>query len=74
LRLSLRSAAATETQAAVSAMFEQLPPGAYPHLVELTREHVLRPSYSYGNEFPFGVELILDGLERAQQLEAGAGG
>ena len=55
-------------------MFEQLPPGAYPHLVELTREHVLRPSYSYGNEFPFGVELILDGLERAQQLEAGAGG
>ena len=48
------------------------PPGTYPHLVELTREHVLKPGYAYGNEFPFGLELILDGLERALELEVSA--
>jgi hypothetical protein len=28
-------------------------------------EHVLRPGYDYANEFEFGLDLILDGLERA---------
>ena len=37
----------------------------YPHLVELTVEHVLQPGYSYGNEFDYGLGLILDGLEAA---------
>ena len=68
--LTLPFETSEETQALASAIFDQLPPGAYPHLVELTREHVLQPGYSYGNEFPFGLELILDGLERALRLEA----
>lgn len=34
----------------------------YPHLVELTTEHVLKPGYDFGNEFEFGLTLILDGL------------
>ncbi len=38
---------------------------AYPHFAELTAEYVLRPGYSYGDEFDFGLGLILDGLERA---------
>jgi hypothetical protein len=37
----------------------------YPHLTELTVEHVLQPGYDYGDEFEFGLDLILDGLERA---------
>ena len=53
-----------QTQRVAAAIFEQLPPGAYPHLVELTREHVLQPGYTYGAEFPFGLDLILDALER----------
>jgi hypothetical protein len=28
-------------------------------------EHVLRPGYDYGEEFEFGLDLILDGLDRA---------
>ncbi len=28
-------------------------------------EHVLQPGYSYGNEFEFGLGLILDGLKTA---------
>jgi AcrR family transcriptional regulator len=37
---------------------------AYPHLAELATEHVLMPGYDYGDEFEFGLELILDGLEK----------
>jgi AcrR family transcriptional regulator len=62
-----------ETQRVAAAIFEKLPPGAFQHLVELTTEHVLKPGYSYSNEFPFGLELILDGLARALAAEAKAG-
>ena len=36
----------------------------YPHVAELTVEHVLQPSYDHDTEFEFGIDLILDGLER----------
>ncbi len=39
--------------------------GEYPHLSELAVEHVLKPGYDYGAEFEYGLDLILDGLERA---------
>jgi AcrR family transcriptional regulator len=37
----------------------------YPHLVELTTEYILKPGYSYGNEFDYGLSMILDSLEAA---------
>ncbi len=37
---------------------------AYPHLMEIAVKHVLQPGYDYANEFVFGLDLILDGLER----------
>ena len=37
----------------------------YPHVAELTVEHVLQPGYDHDTEFEFGIDLILDGLERA---------
>jgi Tetracyclin repressor-like, C-terminal domain len=43
----------------------QFPVGEYPHLTELTVEHVLQPGYDYGAEYQFGLDLILDGLETA---------
>jgi len=46
-------------------IIEQLPAGEYPHLTELTAEHVLQPGYDFGDEFEFGLDLILDGLEAA---------
>ena len=36
----------------------------YPHLAELTREHVLQPGYDFGQHFAFGLELILDSLQQ----------
>jgi AcrR family transcriptional regulator len=38
----------------------------YPHLTELTVEHVLQPGYDYADELEFGLDLILDGLERVR--------
>ncbi len=37
---------------------------AYPHLAELTVEHVLQPGYAYADEFDIGLDLVLDGLDR----------
>jgi AcrR family transcriptional regulator len=38
--------------------------GAYPHLAEMITKHAMRPGYDYAKEFEFGLDLILDGLER----------
>ena len=45
-----------------------LPPSLaeeFPYLAEIATEHVVKPGYSYGREFEFGLDLILDGLEWA---------
>jgi AcrR family transcriptional regulator len=57
---------AEETAEVAEMIFKQFPADEYPHLTELTVEHVLQPGYDYGNEFEFGLDLILDGLERAR--------
>ncbi len=47
-----------------------IPADEYPHLVEFTARHVLRPGYSFGSSFELGLDLILDGIEREQAREA----
>ena len=47
------------------AIMARFSPGEYPHLTELTIEHILQPGYSYAIEFQYGLELILDSLDRA---------
>jgi len=54
-----------ETAELAEAIMAPFAPGEYPHLTELTVEHVLQPGYDYGHEFEFGLDLLLDGLERA---------
>ena len=46
-------------------MMEQFPDGEYPHLVELATKHILQPGYDFGDEFDFGLDLILDALSRS---------
>ena len=60
-----------EMQELVGPMLDAFPSGAYPHLEELTAQHVLKVGYSYGKEFRFGLDLILDGLEVAQAGQSG---
>jgi AcrR family transcriptional regulator len=47
-------------------MLEPFPANTYPNLVEFITEHAMKPGYHYGEEFEYGLDLILDGLERAQ--------
>lgn len=54
-------------------VFGDLPQDALPHLVEFATTHVLQPGYDFGDEFGFGLDLILEGLERRRAAEAAAG-
>jgi AcrR family transcriptional regulator len=46
-------------------MVEQFPADEYPHLANFTFGHVLQPGYDFGREYEYGLDLVLDGLERA---------
>jgi AcrR family transcriptional regulator len=46
-------------------MAARMPADRFPYLAEFTVGHVLQPGYDYGAEFELGLDLILDGLERA---------
>jgi AcrR family transcriptional regulator len=56
---------AEEAAQVAQAMMAAFPAAEYPHLTEITVDHVLQPGYDYGDEYLFGLDLILDGLERA---------
>lgn len=55
-----------ETAALAQQIIAQFPTDAYPHLVEFMTQHVLQPGYDHGDEYAYGLDLILDGLERAR--------
>jgi AcrR family transcriptional regulator len=42
----------------------EIPAGEYPHLRRVIVDHVLKVGFDYADEFEFGLDLILDGLER----------
>jgi hypothetical protein len=46
-------------------LLDGMPLDEYPYMREIALEHVLQPGYQYANEYEFGLDLILDGLERA---------
>ncbi len=57
---------AEDTAEVAQTMMAQVPADEYPHLTEFTLEHILQPGYDYGEEFGFGLDLILDGLGGAR--------
>jgi AcrR family transcriptional regulator len=48
-------------------MMHLFDPAEYPHLLEFSVEHVIKPGYDFGLEFEFGLDLVLDGLQRSSQ-------
>ena len=62
---SLPFEAGDETAKVTQTIMARFASGEYPHLTEIAVEHVLQPGYNYGDEFEYGLTLILDGLERA---------
>ena len=45
-------------------MMQQFPTDACPHLIEMGTEYILQPGYDFGNEFQFGLDVILRALTR----------
>jgi AcrR family transcriptional regulator len=38
--------------------------GEYPYLAEMAVDRAMKPGYNYGDEFEYGLDLILDGIQR----------
>jgi AcrR family transcriptional regulator len=47
-------------------MLQPFPVNEYPNLVEFITEHAMKPGYDYADEFEYGLDVVLDGLERVQ--------
>jgi AcrR family transcriptional regulator len=45
-------------------MLAPFPLNAYPNLAAFITEHAMQPGYDYADEFEYGLDVILDGLER----------
>jgi AcrR family transcriptional regulator len=54
-----------ELEAMGRRMMAELPLADFPWFTEMMVEHAMKPGYAYAKEFTFGLDLILDGLERA---------
>ena len=55
-------------------ILDQMRTPEYPRLAEIAFEHVMKPGYSYAAEFEFGLDMILDSLERAREAQAAQAG
>ena len=64
-KLNIPFETADEMAAMAKDMFEPFPAGDYPNLAEFVADHVMKPEYDYGEEFEYGLDLILNGLEEA---------
>ncbi|MGI9615959.1 MAG: TetR/AcrR family transcriptional regulator [Acidimicrobiales bacterium] len=62
---TLPATSGDEMATLASEIADQMPVDTLPYLAEFTSGHVLQPGYDFGNEFEFGLELILDGLQQA---------
>ncbi len=47
-------------------MLAPFAPGEYQNLADFITEHAMKPGYDYANEFEYGLDVILDGLERVR--------
>ena len=63
-QINLPSHSSEEAAELAESILRELPADEYPHLAEMIIEHALKPGYDYAEEFAFGLDLILDGLER----------
>ena len=55
-----------EVAEVAQSMLQPFPLNEYPNFVQMLTEHVMLPGYDYGDEFEYGLDVILDGLERVR--------
>jgi AcrR family transcriptional regulator len=64
--LSLPLGTQQEIAAVAGNILRENPEGEYPYLTEMAVEHAMKPGYDYGDEFEFGLDLILKGLKKVR--------
>lgn len=50
-------------------IMERFSTGEYPHLEEMATQYYTRPGYDFGDEFEFGLGVILDALQGSVRLQ-----
>lgn len=66
--LSLPRKAGEDVPALAREVLASMPADALPNLAWLATEQVLKAGYSFSDEFDYGLELVLEGIERRAQL------
>lgn len=55
----------TDIAEMAESMLEPFPAGEYPNLAAFITEHAMQPGYDFADEFEYGLDVVLDGVERA---------
>ena len=66
-KMNLPFESGDDVAAIAQTMLEPFPVDEYPNLVAFITEHAMKPGYDYGDEFEYGLEAIIDGLERRRE-------
>jgi AcrR family transcriptional regulator len=64
-KMNLPFETTTDIAEMAETMLEPFPLGEYPNLADFITEHAMKPGYDFADEFEYGLDVILDGLERA---------
>ena len=67
-KMNLPFESSEEIADVAQSMLEPFPINEYPSLVEFLHEHVMKPGYDYGDEFEYGLDLVLEGLETVRDI------
>ncbi|WP_034268181.1 TetR/AcrR family transcriptional regulator C-terminal domain-containing protein [Haloechinothrix halophila] len=54
-----------ELEAVADTIMQRVSADTHPHFIEMAIEYALQPGYAYANEFEFGLDLIVGGIEQA---------
>lgn len=54
----------TDMAAMAEGMLEPFPVDEYPNMVAFITDHAMKPGYDFADEFEYGLDVILDGLDR----------
>ncbi len=65
-KMNLPFETTTDIAEMAETMLEPFPQGEYPNLAAFIAEHAMKPGYDFADEFEYGLDVILDGLDRAQ--------
>jgi AcrR family transcriptional regulator len=65
-KMNLPFESGDDVAAVARTMLEPFPADEYPNLMAFITEHAMVPGYDFGDEFEYGLAVILDALEVAQ--------